>query len=77
MNFSKGGEYLDTSTMHTYTSRKNLGQSKNVLPAQTAYSIFGQHCFSKLLVGPTFVFAKTLIRKVEELGIWQIGRAHV
>ena len=71
MNFSKGGEYLDASTLHTCTSRKNLGQSKNVLPAQTAYSIFRQHCFSKLLVGPTFDFAKTLISKVVGLEFWR------
>ena len=71
MNFVKGGEYLDTSTRHTYTSRKNLGQSKNVLLAQISYSLFDQCCFSKLLVGPTFEFAKSLISKVVDLEIWR------
>ena len=71
MNFVKGGEYLDTSTRHTYTSRKNLSQNKNVLLAQTALSIFGQHCFLKLLIGPTFEFAKSLFSNLVDLVIWR------
>ena len=70
MNFMKGGEYLDTSTRHTYTSGKNLGQNKNVLLAQTAHSLFDQNWFLKLVIGPTFEFEKTLIGKAAELEIW-------
>ena len=64
MNFVKGGEYLDTSTRHTYTSGKNLSQNKNVLLAQIAHFLFDQYCFSKLLVAPTFEFAENLVSKV-------------
>ena len=71
MNFVKGGEYLDTSTRHTYTSGKNLGQNKNVLLAQIAHFLFDQYCFLKLLVGPTLEFAKSLIGKVAGLEIWR------
>ena len=67
----KGGEYLDTSPRHTYTSGKNLSQNKNVLLAQVAHFLFDQYCDLKLLIGPTFEFAKSLISKVVDLEIWR------
>ena len=70
MNFVKGGEYLDTSPRHTYTSGKNLSQDKNVLLAQIAHFLFDQYYFLKLLVGPTFEFAKSLVSNVGDLEIW-------
>ena len=66
MNFLKGGEYPDTSTRHTYTSGKNPSPTKDVLLDQNKGSLFDQYYFSKLLVAPTFEFAKTLVSKVVE-----------
>ena len=71
MIFPKGGEHLDTSTRHTCTSGKNLGQNKNVLLVQTANPSFGQCCFLKILVGPTFKSAKSLFGKLVGLEFWR------
>ena len=62
---------MDASTWSVYTSEQKAGLTKNVLLHQNKSFHFGQYGFSKVLVAPSFEFAKPLFRKVEGFEIWR------
>ena len=71
MIFLVGGKDLVTSPKGVYTSEQKVGQTKNVLLLQNKCFLFDQYGFSKILVAPSFEFAKTLFRKVAGFQIWR------
>ena len=62
---------MDASTRCVYTSGQKGSLTKNVLLHQNKCFHFDQYGFSKVLVAPSFDFAKTLFRKVEGFEIWR------
>ena len=64
------GKGIDARTRCVYTSGQKGRLTKNVLLHQNKSFPFDQYGFSKVVVAPSFDFAKTLFRKVEGCEIW-------